>query len=131
MHVPDAKRKTLHPLILDNTAPGTHLMTDILPSYRGMARHMRHDMVNHEIEFVRGDVHTQGIESYWAIVKRGLYGTFHHVGRDYLGHYLNEFDYRFNSRKVSDAARFSALMAQPQGRVLWFCETPQPENPFA
>ena len=92
---------------------------------------MHRDMINHAIEYVKGNVHTQGVESYWAILKRGMYGTFHHMGAGYLGNYLNEFEYRYNARKISDAERFEALMGQVQGRVQWFCRNPQPENPFA
>lgn len=111
--------------------PHAKLMTDEHPMYAGIINKLPHDVIRHKSEYVRGPVHTQSIESYWAILKRGLYGTFHHVDAGYLGQYLNEFEYRFNSRTVSDAERFSALMAQAQGRVTWFCETPQPENPFA
>ena len=71
------------------------------------------------------------LRGYWSILKRGLYGVFQHVGEGYLGQYLAEFEYRFNRRKVSDAERLAALMAQTQGRLLWFCQTPQPENPHA
>lgn len=131
IHVPEAKARILRPIIFANVDPKARLMTDSHSAYKGIRRHMRHDMVNHDIEYVRGDVHTQGIEGYWSLLKRGLHGTFHHVGVGYLGHYLHEFDYRFNQRKVSDAERFSALMGQIQGRVEWFCRNPQPENPFA
>ena len=55
----------------------------------------------------------------------------HHIGEDYLPCYLSEFDFRWNHRKISDAERFAALMAQTQGRLLWYCRTPQPENPHA
>ena len=111
--------------------PNAKLMTDEHPMYTGIIAKLPHDVIRHKSEYVRGAVHTQGIESYWAILKRGLYGTFHHVDAGYLGHYLSEFEYRYNARTISDAERFSALMAQTQGRVLWFCQTPQPENPFA
>jgi hypothetical protein len=107
------------------------LMTDEHDYYFGIERHLPHGVIRHKSEYVRGPIHTQSIESYWAILKRGLYGTFHHVDAGYLGQYLNEFEYRYNARTISDAERFSALMAQTQGRVLWFCQTPQPENPFA
>ena len=131
IHVPDAKGTTLRPLLRQNLDPKAHLMTDTHPAYRGIKKYVHHDMINHEIEYVRGTIHTQGIEGYWSLLKRGIYGTFHHVGVGYLGHYLHEFDYRANYRKVSDAERFAALMGQVQGRVQWFCRTAQPENPFA
>ena len=133
VHVPDAKGTTLRPIILSNTRPGTTLMTDISHAYTQMRKHMRHETVNHHIEYVKlgTDIHTQGIEGYWSILKRGINGTFHHVGVGYLGQYLHEFDFRFNSRKVTDAERFASLMGQTQGRLEWFCHTDQPENPFA
>jgi hypothetical protein len=68
---------------------------------------------------------------YWANLKRGLFGIFHHVDAANLGSYLNEFDFRFNRRRITDAERFADLMAKPQGRVLWYCKTAQPENPYA
>ncbi len=81
---------------------------------------------------MRGPAHTKEIESCWAILKRGLYGTFHHVDAGYRGCYLNEFEFRFNRREISDAERFAALVSQTRGsRLTWFCETPQPENPYA
>jgi hypothetical protein len=61
------------------------------------------------------------VEGVWSILKRGLYGTFHHVREGYLQNYPQEFDYRYNARKGSDAERFGALLGQVQGRVTWFC----------
>ena len=78
-----------------------------------------------------GDVHIQEMENYWSLLKRGLYGVVHHVGEGFLPQYLHEFEYRFNRRKISDAERFAALVAQVQARLLWYCQTPQPENPHA
>lgn len=108
-----------------------HLITDGHPAYRLIKEYLPHDVVDHEVEYVRGDVHTQNIEGYWSILKRGVYGVFHHVGEGYLPQYLQEFEFRFNRRKVSDAERFASLMGQTQGRLLWYCRTPQPENPHA
>lgn len=78
-----------------------------------------------------GEIHIQGMENYWSLLKRGLIGVFHHVDADYLPSYLHEFQFRFNRRKISDAERFASLMGETQGRVLWYCRTPQPENPHA
>lgn len=86
----------------------------------------------HKSDYVRGEVRTQGIESYWAVLKRGLIGTFHHVDEGYLGCYLSEFDPRHNRRQVTDAERFASLIGQVSGRrVTWFCATEQRENPYA
>lgn len=110
----------------------SRLMTDEHPVYLHMSKMLPHGIIRHKSEYVRGEVHTQGIESYWAILKRGLYGTFHHVDAGYLGQYLPEFEFRRNRREITDAERFAALVSQTSGRRLtWFCETDQPENPFA
>jgi transposase-like protein len=109
----------------------SRLITDNHSAFRLIRRYLPHDIIRHEIEYVNGDIHTQGIENYWSLLKRGLYGVFHHVDAEYLHNYLNEFEFRFNRRKIEDAERFAALMGQTQGRVLWYCQTPQPENPFA
>lgn len=61
----------------------------------------------------------------------GLYSVFHHVDAGYLSNYLNEFEFRFNRRKISDAERFAALVGQTQRRVGWYCQTPQPQNAYA
>jgi len=130
-HVSDAIGKTLQPILKGNIEKASRLVTDGHPAYRMIKNHLRHDVIDHEIEYVRGDVHTQGVENYWSLLKRGLYGVFHHVDEGYLGCYLNEFQYRFNRRKISDEERFASLMGRIQGRVLWYCQTPQPQNPYA
>lgn len=131
-HVRDASRESLQPLLMDGIdLERSHLMTDGNPAYAAIEDHLPHGVIRHESEYVRGEIHTQGIENYWSILKRGLYGTFHHVDAGYLASYLNEFEFRFNRRQVSDAERFAALMGQTRGRVLWYCQTPQPENPHA
>ncbi len=126
---------TLRPIIMDSVDPeNTTLITDGHPAYRNMKRHITHETVDHEIEYVQKRnrmVHTQNIENFWSIFKRGLSGTFIHVGEGYLPMYLNEFDFRGSSRDLTDEQRFAALMAQVQGRLLWYCKTSQPENPYA
>ena len=71
-------------------ASDTHLITDGHPVYRSMNRLMPHDTINHELEYVRGFIHTQTIEGYWSLVKRSIYGIFHHVGDGFLPMYLSE-----------------------------------------
>lgn len=83
-------------------------------------------------EYVRGRVHTNNIEGYWSSVKRGIYGNFYKVSDKYLQMYLDEFDFRFNSRDVSDSEMFQRLLGQTSGkRLIWYCRTPQEANPFA
>lgn len=130
--VQDTQGRTLRPIMLQAIdLEHSHLMTDGHRAYRQIKNYLPHDVINHEIEYVNGNIHTQNIENYWSIFKRGVYGVFHHIGEDYLPCYLSEFDFRRSHRKISDAERFAALMSQTQGRLMWYCRTPQPENPYA
>ena len=79
------------------------LITDEYGSHRRISAHLPHSVIRHDSEYVRGRVHTNGIENYWSVLKRGLYGTYQHVERGYLGCYLDEFAFRFNRGKVTDA----------------------------
>ncbi len=77
--------------------------TDENPAYNYVRKGMPHETVHHgKGQFVRGNVHTNNIESFWSLLKRGVVGTFHKVSKDYLPLYLNEFSYRFNNRDNAD-----------------------------
>ena len=126
VHIDETTARRLQPLMADNIdMRNSRLITDGHAAYRQIKRYMKHDVIDHEIEYVRGDVHTQGIENYWSLLKRGIHGTFHHIGRDYLPSYLHEFQFRFNRRKISDAERFYALLGNVEGRLAWYL-TPSP-----
>ena len=123
--VPEVNAKTLGTILRDNLdLDKARLITDGNKAYKHIKHHVKHDVINHEETYVNGDIHTQGIENYWSLLKRGLYGIFHHVDKKYLPQYLNEFQYRYNQRDVTDAERFANLMAQTQGRLLWYCQKP-------
>ena len=97
----DRTRKTLHGFIAETTAPDTEaIMTDDWPAYDGIAdRDTRHETVNHSIEeYVRGDVHTNTIESVWSLLKRSIIGSYHKVSLKHLDAYLDELEWRFNNR---------------------------------
>ncbi len=85
----------------------TVLYTDEHPGYTAVGRaFLAHDTVKHSAgEYVRGPVHTNTAEGYFANLKRGLHGIYHHVGSHYLNQYLAEFDFRYNTRKMTDGAR--------------------------
>lgn len=130
--VPEVNAKTLGTILRDNLdLEKARLITDGSNAYKHIKHHVKHDVIDHEETYVSGDIHIQGIENYWSLLKRGLNGIFQHVNRKYLPQYLSEFQYRFNNRKVTDAERFASLVAQVQGRLDWYCQTPQPENPYA
>ena len=103
MHLTTVDAATLRPILnaqLDTT--NTRLMTDGEGQYRLIAHMFKsHDAVNHGIgEYVRGDVHTNTVEGYFAILKRGIIGTFHSVSPQHLQRYVQEFDFRYNHRQV-------------------------------
>ena len=86
--------------------------------------------MNHSIgEYVRGDVHTNTVENYFSILKRGIIGTYHHVSATHLKRYLAEFDYRYNERKglgVSDFERFAKSVKGIAGKRMTYRRINQP-----
>ena len=99
--ITNASKKVLHKFIADNTAPDTEaIYTDEWPAYNGIAdEDTRHESVCHRAEeWVRGDVHTNGIEGVWSLLKRSIIGAYHHVSMKHLDAYLDELEHRFNNR---------------------------------
>ena len=86
-----------------NVQPGTRLMADENPSYQALTKHSYTvDAVTHSTgEYVRGDVHTNSIESVWAVLKRGLHGVYHHASKKHMGRYVDEFTFRLNDGNES------------------------------
>jgi hypothetical protein len=87
------------------------------------ARHAGHDVVTHTLrEYARREngrlITTNTVEGFFSLVKRGVYGTYHHVGRSYLQQYLNEFDFRYNNRNVSDSERTILALKAIEGKRL-------------
>jgi transposase-like protein len=92
--------KRLFTLVRKNVdIKNTTLMTDEYKGYLGIKWFMDHKTVNHQVWYVDGDTHTNTIESFWALLKRGLIGQFHKVSIRYLPKYVDEFAFRFNNRK--------------------------------
>ncbi len=119
----DETASEIRPLLRANLAPTAHLITDAHGAYRAIKKYVRHDSVNHQVEYVnadRPDIHTQNIEGYWSLMKRAVIGAYHHVNRGYLPMYLSEWQFRWNARHASDVERFEALAAQTQGRLTWY-----------
>lgn len=96
----DVKSDTLRGLIKEHVLPRTMVFTDDFKSYNGIgARGYTHQRINHsEKVYVNGDVHTNTIEGFWSLIKRGIGGVYHNVGRHYLQTYLNEYSFRYNRR---------------------------------
>jgi transposase-like protein len=97
------------------------LVTDESNLYADISSLLPHRTVKHAEEYVSGDeIHTQGIENFWSILKRQLYGTHHHVEARFLGMYADEAAFKHNTRKASDGERFASALAQSDGRLTWF-----------
>jgi transposase-like protein len=112
--------KNLGQVVRENVDPSARVMTDSFPAYRGLRRHFAdHQAVDHSRqEYRRGDVYTQTVESYFAILKRGINGVYHHVGEQHLHRYLAEFDFRYNRRKVEDGIRAALAIKATEGKRL-------------
>ncbi len=102
--VENRTREVLHALAAENIAPGSTLVTDEWHPYRGTD--FQHQIINHAVEYVRGLVHTQGIENFWSLLKRGINGTYVSIEPFHLFRYIDEQAFRYNNRKMSDAQRF-------------------------
>ena len=97
------KSKKLTSLIRSNVdITNTTLITDEFKGYVGISKIMPHKVINHDVWYVDGDIHVNNMESFWAILKRGIVGQFHKVSLKYLPNYLDEFTYRFSHRKHDD-----------------------------
>ena len=95
-------------------------MTDEFPSYKGLDKEFKkQEIINHASKvYVNGNIHTNTIEGFFSLLKRGVNGTFHHISEQHLGLYLNEFDFKYNNRKVSDFERTQLAIAGIEGKRL-------------
>jgi len=114
-------------IVRDNVVSGTWLMTDEFQGYKGLANDYTHLVINHLESYVRGNVHTNGLENFWSLLKRGLAGTYVAVEPFHLFRYVDEQAFRFNNRKdgdrpVPDAERFDIAMSQIAGKRLTYAE---------
>jgi len=122
-HVKEVNAKTLRPILVSQIDRASRLMTDEAKVYRNVGKEFKggHETVNHSIEeYVRGDASTQVIENYFSILKRGLHGTYQHVGSQHLKRYICEFDFRYNTRKIDDAARATEALRGITGKRLTY-----------
>jgi hypothetical protein len=120
--VRDTTAITLQSIVRETVEPGSRLLTDALTSYRVLGRRYLHEWVNHTIEYVRGTVHTNGIENFWSLLKRTLKGTYVSVEPFHLSRYVDEQSFRFNERKDTDYGRFAKVLSSVVGKRLTYRE---------
>jgi transposase-like protein len=98
--VPDIKALTLCGAIAETVEEESEVFTDLMHSYNPLAVQYKHMTVNHSETYVDGKAHTNTIDGFWSLVKRGIKGVYYQVGAEYLQSYLNEYAFRYNRRKV-------------------------------
>jgi transposase-like protein len=121
-HVETRRKSELQSLIRERVEAGAAIFSDELLSYDGLDSDYKHAVINHAVEYVNGNVHTNTMENFWSLLKRGLHGTYISVEPFHLFRYLDEQAFRYNNRKATDAERFAAVMKQVVGRRVTYKE---------
>jgi transposase-like protein len=140
MMIPDRRTSTLAPILKDHVSAGSALFTDEMTTYRHMPMSdYEHKIVDHTQRYVDGRVHTNGLENFWSLLKRGLHGTYVSVEPFHLFRYLDEQAFRYNNRAtrdnpLNDSDRFELAVSQIAGKRLTYkeltgkeLEKPRPE----
>jgi transposase-like protein len=120
--VPDVQAATLGPIIRDNVAEGSEMITDALRSYWSVRDRYVHSVIDKTTAYVKGHVHTNGLENFWSLLKRMLRGTYVNVEAFHLGRYVDEQVFRYNQRKHErgDGGRFVNVLRSVMGRRLTY-----------
>jgi len=125
--IQDRKKPTLQPIVRERVEVGSVLFTDEMGGYKGLNSDYIHEIIDHAVQYVNGRVHTNGIENFWSLLKRGLSGTYVSVEPFHLFRYLDEQVFRYNNRgtqkkPMTDSSRFSAVLSQVAGKRLTYAE---------
>src|ERR1700691_1532686 len=117
--VDNTRKKTLQKELREHVLAGSAIFTDALKSYEGLSE-FQHEVIDHAVAYVDGEVHTNGMENFWSLLKRGLKGTYVSVEPYHLFRYLDEQTFRFNNRKLDDGQRFDIAVRRIVGkRLTW------------
>ena len=118
--VGDTTMETLHDFVLSHTCVNASIYTDDHRSYQGLPNH---EVVKHSVsEYVRDQAHVNGIESFWALLKRGYHGTFHHMSEKHLDRYVGEFSGRYNQRDYDTIDQMKLIVRGLEGKSLKYRE---------
>lgn len=116
----DTSFESLATEIVRNIKQGAKLYTDEYSSYKRLRRIYDHKFVKHSRnQYVKGRVHTNTIESFWAILKRGIFGIYHFTSKKHLQLYVDEFCFRYNTRDIGESARFNLLLQNTENRITY------------
>ena len=120
VHVPNTTTETLSTEIINTIKEGATLYTDEYSSYKALKRIYDHQFVKHSRkQYVKGRVHTNTIEGFWSILKRGIFGVYHFTSKKHLQLYVDEFVFRYNTRTNSEAVRFNTLLGNLENRITY------------
>jgi transposase-like protein len=121
MVVDNRRKKEVQKQIRQRVEAGAAIFTDELKSYEGLDSEYQHAVINHAIEYVNGNVHTNGMENFWSLLKRGIHGTYVSVEPFHLFRYIDEQAFRFNHRSdMTDSDRFHVAICHIVGKRLTY-----------
>jgi len=118
--VPNTQAATLKPIIKNLVEKGSIVVTDEWGGYTGLGKNYDHKVIKHnEGEYKKDGYHTNNIEGFWSLLKRGIFGIYHYASPQHLHRYCDEFSYRFNTRDIDDSDRFMASLTRVNGRLTY------------
>jgi hypothetical protein len=125
--IPNRRKQAIQQEVRNDIAAGSALYSDALQSYDGLSQNYAHQMIDHAEKYVNGQVHTNGLENFWSLLKRGIRGTYVSVEPFHLFRYLDEQAFRYNNRgskdaPVNDSDRFEMLASHVIGKRLTYAE---------
>ncbi|HUA83481.1 MAG TPA: IS1595 family transposase [Bryobacteraceae bacterium] len=121
--IPNRRKKAIQDEVRKHVEAGTALYSDALASYNGLEREYAHQIIDHAVKYAEGNVHTNGLENFWALQKRSISGTYVSVEPFHLFRYLDEQAFRFNNRQdMTDSDRFDLAVRQIVGKRLTWAE---------
>jgi transposase-like protein len=122
--VSDTQAETLHPIMFKNVKADSKIVTDAYRSYNGLSSNYNHVSIKHtDGNYITvGEDHTNTIEGFWSLLKRGIIGIYHQVSPKHLHRYCNEFGYRYNTRQIKDVVRFMDAIKNVNGKRLTYAK---------
>ncbi len=128
-HIRNADMDTLQPMIRKDVEPKSEVFTDAWLAYKGLDKDYVHKVIDHSQAYVDGNIHTNGIENFWSLLKRTIRGTYVSVEPFHLFRYLDEQSFRFNNRKDDNAGRFAEVVSGVTGKRVTYKNLTGKENP--
>ena len=118
--IPDTKATTLKPIIEAMVEKGAIVVTDEWNGYSGLGIDYNHQIIKHnEGKYKHNEFHTNSVEGFWSLLKRGIFGIYHYASPQHLNRYCDEFSYRYNTRKIDDSDRFMNSLTRTDGRLTY------------